>query len=228
TSGERIDIEQGLVTSVRFQGSTVYLAVATGEGKIIDVPFGSVSEISEDFFLSAQLHEIFSQVQGQRATDLMGKTVMGFTMNGETLEFVEGKVDSISVQGDKAVLHVGSIQLNFPNDIFAIADDMRLIGSTKFTHGDVLTGIEITNNNETMHLLFDNGSRIQAKLINNVVDALTFIGSTLTFGDVVNGKVVSISMQGGIPFLNAEVPGDDNLRQIDMLAYLESRAPKSE
>jgi len=125
TTGERVEIEGALVTSVVRNGQRVYLTVAgevdsNGHRRMIDVPFDAVRVVSEDFFLDMQLREIFAQIQGQRATDLMGQYVQGFAVMGETLEFVEGPVHSISMQDDIAILHVGNRELVFPRDVFSV------------------------------------------------------------------------------------------------------------
>jgi flagellar basal-body rod modification protein FlgD len=228
-SGERIDIEAGLVKSVVRSGQTVYLGVAGEGGSIIDVPFDAVREVSEDFFLSHQLHEIFSHVQGQRATDLIGRYVQGFAVIGDTFEFVEGRVDSISMQDDIAILRVGNRELLFPRDVFAALgpDGRLLIGSPYFTHGGeygTLTGIDVVTNgtNKRLYLQFSNGSRVHAQMITHVTSALTYVGHRITSGDVVNGLVESITMIGGIPFLNAR-NADGELVQIDFLRYIAER-----
>jgi flagellar basal-body rod modification protein FlgD len=225
TSGERVEIEQGLVTSVIRQGQSVFLSVPGENGRMIDVPFDAVTEVSEAFIVSHQLEEIFSQVQGQRAADLIGRFVQGFAVVGENLEFVEGVVDSVAMENSIAILMVGNQQLVFPRDVFSVSDRARLIGSTHFTHGDTLTGVDVVRNGENsrLYLQFDNGSRINAQTINHVTDALTYVGRTITSGTVVNGTVESITMVGGIPFLNARVAGETDLRQIDFLGYIAER-----
>jgi flagellar basal-body rod modification protein FlgD len=220
-TGERIEIEQGLVTSVVRQGQSVFLSVPGENGRMIDVPFDAVREVSEAFIVSHQLEEIFSQIQGQRATELIGRTIQGFTMVGERLQFVEGRVDSVTMQDGITILVVGNQQLFFPRDVFAVLgpDANRLIGSPHFTHGETLTGVDIVGNR--MYLQFNNGNRINAQVINHVTDALTFVGTTITSGDV-SGKVESLTMVGGTPFFNVRV-SDDELRQVDFLGYLAER-----
>jgi flagellar hook assembly protein FlgD len=242
---EHVTVEGALVTSVVRKDSRVYLVVhgepdENGNRRMIDVPFDAVREVSEDFFLSHQLNEIFSQVQGQRAADLVGQHVMGFAVMGEDQEFVEGRVDSVSMQGDVAILHVRNQQLFFPHDVFSVAGNYILTNSPHFTHGDTLSGIDVVRagSSHRLYLLFNyenadglpSTARIHAQNINQVTAALTYIGHTISHGMVVDGVVQSITMQLGIPFLNVRVdnpdPDDDVryvIRQIDFLAYLAAR-----
>jgi hypothetical protein len=224
---ERIEIESQLVTSVTRQGSRVYLTVIGENGQPIDVPFDAVREVSEDFFLSHQLNEIFSQVQGQRATDLIGQYVLGISMMGERAEFVEGRVDSVTMQGDTAILVVGNRELAFPRDVFSASYRMRLVGSDAFmaSGGDgsnrlTVESVDIVNNNRA-YLVFDNGVRSHVQVINQVTTALTFIGEEISFTNI-QGTAETISMVGGIPFLNVRT-AEGNLRQVDFLAYLVER-----
>ncbi|MCL2456516.1 MAG: hypothetical protein FWD19_03085 [Defluviitaleaceae bacterium] len=234
-SGELIEIDGGLVTSVVRQGQKVYLSVPGEGGRMVDVPFDAVKEVYEDFFLSQQLHEIFSQVQGQRATDLIGKFVQGFAMIGDTVEYVEGKVDSVRMEGDRAILFVGSQQLSFPHDVFAAGGDsmQRIIGSTHFriqnAYGEIrrVEGVEIESNgtNHRLYLRFDNGSRVPVEKIDHVTSALTYVGKKdFTNSTITNGEVKSISMMGGVPFLNVEVNGV--ITQVDFLGYIAERTGK--
>lgn len=244
TSEEQVEIEGGLVASVRRcpRSNRVYLVVAgemgeNGVRRMFDVPFDSVIEVTEDFHLAFQLNEIFSQIQGQRAADLVGKTVVGFAVIGDDIEFVEGKVDSVSMQGDVAILHIGNRELLFPRDVVSVTDGRKLIGSTYFTYPNltnvVLRGIDVvrSGNNSRLYLQFSGTNadgvsvnrRVHAQHFNHVTSALTYVGHTITHGTVVNGRVQSITMRGGIPFLNARVEGEDELRQIDFLAYLAAR-----
>jgi flagellar basal-body rod modification protein FlgD len=238
TSGERIEIEGGLVTSVIRNGQRVYLQVAgepdpiTGRRRMIDVPFDAVREVSEDFFLSHQLHEIFSQVQGQRAAELVGQYVQGFAVIGDNLEFVEGRVSSVSMEGDVAILHVGNRELLFPRDVFSVSDRMRLIGSTVFTHGGddgTLVGVDVvrSNNQSRLYLQFSNNSRIHAQHINHVTSAMTYVGTRITSGSAVDAMVESITMIGGIPFLNAR-NANGEMVQVDFVGYLAERNGTSE
>ncbi|MCL2577873.1 MAG: hypothetical protein FWE27_07475 [Defluviitaleaceae bacterium] len=229
TSEEQIKIEGGLVTSVVRKGANkqnVYLVVAgelreDGTRRMIDVPFDAVTEVSDAFMLAHQLEEITNQVQGMRAADLLGKTVMGFAAIGNELEFVEGIVDSVSMQNDVAILHVGNRELMFPHDIFSVADEKRLIGSPHFTHGDSVTGVNIVRNGNNSHLslLFNNGNtQVRVQVINHVISALTYVGEKITFGSIVDAEVQSITMKDGIPFLNVE-----GNREVDFLRYLTER-----
>ncbi|MCL1863179.1 MAG: hypothetical protein FWF78_06410 [Defluviitaleaceae bacterium] len=227
TSGERVEIEGGLVTSVIRNGQSVLLAVQNGN-RIVDVPFDAVTEVSEDFFLSHQLHEIFSQIQGQRAAELIGKYVQGFAMVGEDMEFVEGKVDFVNMQGDVAILVVGNQQLVFPRDVFSAASERRILDSPHFTHGDKVIGVDVVRRNDShfLYLMFDNDSRINIQNISHVSDALTYVNRYITTGDIENGRVISITMRFGAPFLNVRVEDGDGgyeMRQIDFLGYIAER-----
>ncbi|MCL2197708.1 MAG: hypothetical protein FWB80_02185 [Defluviitaleaceae bacterium] len=223
TSNERVEIEGGLITSVIRNGQSVLLAVQNGDS-IVDVPFDAVTEVSEDFFLSHQLHAIFSQVQGQRASELIGKYVQGFALIGDDMEFVEGRVDFVNMQGDVAILVIGNRQLVFPRDVFSAATEKRILGSSHFTHGDEVVGVDVVrrNNNHFLYLMFDNNSRINIQNISHVSDALTYVGNVINTTSV-SGVVESITMRMGAPFLNVRVEGRDDLVQVDFLGYLAER-----
>jgi flagellar basal-body rod modification protein FlgD len=233
-TGERIEIEGGLVTSVTRHGSRVFLSVPGQDGRIIDVPFDSVREVSEDFLIPHQLQAIFSQVQGQRAAELVGKTVQGFAVVGDNLEYVEGVVTSVTMRGDVAILHVGTQQLMFPQDVFAVTDghaSRNIIGSEAFVNEQgkelIVEGLDVvtTNGTSTLWLRFDDGTSARVNLINHVTDALAYVKKQIAHGDV-RGEVKSIVMRLGIPFLNVEVTnadGDKEMRQVDFLAYIAAR-----
>lgn len=229
TTGERIEIEHGLVVSVSRQGQNVFLGVLGENGRTIDVPFDAVREVSEDFFLDQALSEIFGQVQGQRATDLLGQYVQGFARFGDSFEFVEGKVHSISMEGNIAVLHVGNRDLRFPADVFSVVtSERKLIGSEAFTHGGTngyLAGVDVVNRsgqNPRLYLQFSNGDRIHVNNLSHVMSALNYVNERITSGTVTNGLVESVTITGGIPFLNAR-DEEGELRQIDFLAYIAHR-----
>lgn len=226
-TGERVDVDEALVVSVRRDRNNVFLTVLSDDGRMIDVPFDAVREVAEDFMLSQQLNQIFGHIQGQRATELVGRYVKGFAVVGDDLEFVEGRVTSVSMQGHLTIVHVGSHELVFPRDIFSVADGMRLIGQPnyRFTHGDYVAGVDVvrSGNAHRLYLRFNNGERLHVQYINHVTSALTFIGDRITFGDANNGVVRSITMRQGVPFLNVLNDGATDTVQIDFLAFLASR-----
>ncbi|MCL2047626.1 MAG: hypothetical protein FWG87_02755 [Defluviitaleaceae bacterium] len=232
TTGERVDVENALVTAVTRSGSNVYLVVTGENGKPLDVPFDSVTNVSEDFFLSHQLHEIFSQVQGQRATDLIGKNVMGFAVVGDTLEYVEGNVDSIRIEGDIAILFVGNKQLYFPRDVFAVSDNPRLLGNADFTDENdnplTVDSVEVVGkgNASALYLNFkETNTPARVQVIDHVLNALTYVGTPMSTASIPNGVVDSISLVDGLVYLNVkternspEVP-----EKIDFLSYIAER-----
>lgn len=229
TSGDRIEIESALVLSVVRKGQSVFLVVEGEDGKLIDVPFDAVREVSEDFHLSHQLHAIFSQVQGQRAADLVGRTVQGFAIIGDSVQFVEGAVNSVTMRDDVAILHVGQHQLVFPRDVFNVSDGQNnLIGSKDFrTESGQELEVEAVNvirrgTESHLYLQFTNGSTARVNIINHVTDAMTFVRQNITTGAITNGTVESITMRGGIPFLNVR-HGDNQLTQVDFLAFIAER-----
>jgi len=256
TSQERIEIDGGLVASVRRDPArnTIYLVVAgsldsDGNRRMIDVPFDAVREVSEDFHLSFLMNEIHNQLQGQRAADLVGQYVMGFSVMGNEQVFVEGRVDSVSMQGGLAIAHVGNRELLFPDDIVSVSTQRRLIETedfrhNAFTHGK-LVDIDVvrTGNNARLYLVFNYMSedgepghrRIHAQNFNHVTGALTYVGHEITHG-AVHGNVESITMRNGIPFLVVPMQERDPdateiedmyrtvRREIDFLAYLAARS----
>jgi len=220
-SGEWVEIEGRFVTSVTRQGDRVFLTVLGDNGDPIDVPFDSVREVSEDFFVTQQLYDIFASLHGQRATDLIGRYIQAITTNGDNANFVEGKVDSVKIAGSQAVLVVGNREV-FMHEVFSVASEMQLIGSEDFTHGNELTAVEIRNNRA--YLIFDNNqaARVHVQRINHATEALVYVGNFINDSGVA-GTVESITIRGGIPFLNVRT-ADGELEQIDFLNYLVNRA----
>jgi len=232
---EWVDIEGRFVTSVRRQGETVFLTVMGEDGRPVDVPFDAVREVSEDFFVTQQLFDIFANTSAQRATELIGMYVQALTVNGNTTSFIEGRVDSVKLAegGAQAVLVIGNREV-FLNEVFSVAPRMQLIGSTDFTHGDVLTDVIIAN--DRAYLVFDNnpavGARVRVNRINHATEALIYVGQGISHQGI-TGTVRSITMNGGIPFLNvydvvdasANPPVWGSRRgQVDFLDYLVQRA----
>jgi len=222
-SEEWVEIEGRFVTSVTRQGDRVFLTVLGDDGNPIDVLFDSVREVSEDFFVTQQLYDIFANIHGQRATDLIGRHIQAITMNGENATFVEGEVTSVKLAGSQAVLVVGNREV-FLHEVFSVADNYMLLNSPHFTHGDRLTGVEIHGNRA--YLIFDNNpspdARIQIQRINHATEALVYVGAPIDYSGV-RGTVESITIRGGIPFLDVRT-SDGELEQIDFLNYLVSRA----
>lgn len=234
-TGDRIEIESGLVTSVKRHGQSVFLVVTNADGNTVDVPFDSVTEVREDFLLPQLVHEIFNNLNAQRGTDLIGSYVMGFARFGDDIEFVEGRVDSVSMQDGMIVLVVGNRQLFFPHDVFSAhqpapgQSGMRLIGSTHFRANDstgtslTVDGVEVEyrNGSHRTYLRWDTGGRTNVRLINHVTDALTYIGHDISFGSV-SGTVESITIIGGLPQLNV-INAEGDSRRICFIAYLADR-----
>ncbi|MCL1843930.1 MAG: hypothetical protein FWF79_08960 [Defluviitaleaceae bacterium] len=250
TTGDRIELEGALVTSVIRNGDSVMLTVTVadeyGRSRQIDVPFDAVREVSEDFHLSIQLNNIHNQIQGQRAAEMVGMYVQGFALIGDGVEFVEGRVDAVNMQGSLVFLVVGNREIAFPQDVFSVTnprtDDgsgmgKRLIGNSNFvqtTTGGERNNVTVTNvvirgtgRDQRAYLQFDNNTEAHVRLINHVTDALAYIGRPISFTGI-TGTAESITMVGGIPFINVREAGSDGaLRQIDFLAYLTERTPNN-
>jgi flagellar basal-body rod modification protein FlgD len=225
---EWVEIDGRFVTAVRRQGDTVFLVVMGEDGRPIDVPFDAVFNVSEDFFVTQQLFDIFSNVNAQRATELIGRYVQAISYNGERATFIEGRVDSVKFaeNGAQAVLVIGNREV-FLNEVFSVADEPLLIGSEHFTHGTV-AGVDIRNNRA--YLIFDNPptlaeGRVHVRRINHATEALAFVGSHMNHGSI-EGHVQSVTIRGGIPFLNvySEPTGGTRRGQIDFLEFLVDRA----
>ena len=231
---EWIEIDSRFVTAVRRSGDNVYLTVMGENGMPVDVPFDSVREVSEDFFVTQQLFDIFSSVNAQRATDLVGRYIQALSVNGDNTVFVEGRVDSVKFAegGAQAVLVVGNREVFLP-EVFSVAPGMQLIGSTNFTNGGVLTDVIIADNRA--YLVFDNnpavGARVRINRINHATEALIYVGQDISHQGV-DGRVRTITINGGIPFLDVydidtsvTPPVWGNRRgQVDFLDYLVTRA----
>jgi flagellar basal-body rod modification protein FlgD len=221
-SGEWVDIEGELVTAVTRRGESVFLTVVI-DGAPVDVPFDSVSQVSEDFFVSQQLDIIFNQVQGTRVQDMIGRYVQAVTVNGQRLEFIEGRVDSVKLNGHQAILVIGNREVFF-NEVSSVADNMRLIGSDAFTHGDYVTGVDIVRSGTTTraYLLFDNDSRINIQNITLATDAINFVGLPFRDGPI-TGIVEDIQIRNGIPFLNVRRENGE-VSQVNFADYLARRS----
>jgi flagellar basal-body rod modification protein FlgD len=135
------------VLSVTRQGNSVFLTVLSendeGVRRLVDVPFDAIREVSQSFFLNEQLNEIFTHVQGHRATDLIGSYVQALTINGDNLEFVEGRVASVKLHGNQAILMVNGREIFFPHEVSSVSDRPLLIGSPYFTHGARVNDVQI-------------------------------------------------------------------------------------
>jgi hypothetical protein len=112
-----------------------------------------------------------------------------------------------------------------------VAEGRTLIETTDFQHGAFthgkLVGVDVVrnNNNSRLYLQFQAtvagepvNRRIHAQHINHVTSALTYVGERISFGAANNEMVESITMTGGIPFLNTE-----SGTQINFLNYLAAR-----
>jgi hypothetical protein len=106
-------------------------------------------------------------------------------------------------------------------------ESLRLIGSKAFTHGEV-EAVNVVKRGDTSHLYIqfkglNNPIRIQ--MINHITDALTYVNSNRPFNNssITNGEVESITIRGGIPFLNVKVEGQTQPVQVDFLAYIAQR-----
>ena len=225
-SGEWVDVEGELVTAVTRRGDSVFLTVVR-DGAPMDVPFDSISQVSEDFFVSQQLDIIFNQVQGTRVQDMIGRYVQAVTVNGpqnaQRLEFIEGRVDSVKLNGHQAILVIGNREVFF-NEVSSVADNMRLIGSEAFTHGDYVTGVDIVRSGTTTraYLLFNNDSRIHINNITLATDSLNFVGLPFRDGPV-SGIVEDVQIRSGVPFLNVRRENGD-ISQVNFADYLARRS----
>jgi len=226
-SEEWVEIE-GMVTSVIVNGGQIFLVVPDESGNPVDVPFDAIREVGEAFMLPQMLDQIFSHVQGHRATDLIGQYVQALTINGDRIDFVEGRVDSVKMNGNQAILVVGGREIFFPHEVAAVmhADARRLIGSRYFysgvdgTHLGSVRGVDIRNNRA--YIVFEGGDRVPIQRINYAMDALALIGQEMRHENVA-GTAESIVMRGGLPFMRVRT-ADDNIREIQLLEFLVARA----
>lgn len=226
---EWIEIDGRFVTAVRRQGDTVFLVVIGEDGRPVDVPFDAVREVSEDFFVTQQLFDIFANINAQRATELIGRYVQAITTNGDAAFFVEGEVTAVKLaeNGRQAVLVVGNREV-FLEEVFSVSEGPLLLGSTAFIHGDRLASVDLRNNRA--YLVFENPrtpaeGRVRVQRINHVIDALAYVGNFIDDGRV-SGYAREIEIRGAIPFLNvySEPDGGDRVGQIDFLQYLVERS----
>ena len=229
-TGEWID-DYGLVTSVTRQGNQTFLTVNG-----MDVPFDAVREVREDFITAHQLDAIFQHVTGQRAQDLVGRYIQAIVDGGENQPpvFIEGRVDSVRFASNgQAILSVGTREVFFPQDVASVSDRHLLLGSPHFTHGGMVTGVDLQNvvvegeRTTVAYLLFDGGaSRVRINLINLATDAIGFVGRQISHTGV-TGTVRDITVRNGVPFLNV-YNGETRVGQIDFADYLLARSGGNE
>jgi flagellar basal-body rod modification protein FlgD len=220
-SGNWIDVDNAVVLSVMKHGSNTFVTVVGEYGRLIDVPLQSVREVRDEHLLSQQINELFATTQGQRANDLIGRWIQAITIDGDKLGFIEGRVDSVKLHGTQAILVVGNREV-FMHEVSSISDDYMLLTSPYFTHGDKLTGVDIRGNRA--YLVFDDGAaRVRIQRINQATEALVNIGSWMSDSGR-SGWVRSITITGGIPFLNLYNDDGERVGQIDFVNYLVNRA----
>ena len=237
-TGEWID-DYGLVTAVTRQGNNVFLVVND-----MDVPFDAVREVRSDFLIDEVMMSMFQHIVGQRAQDMVGRYVQAVIpgAEGSLPIFVEGRVDSLRLAGNGQVfLSVNGHEVQFPQGVVSVSDQMLLIGSNAFTHGTV-TGVEFQNvtidgeRATAAYLVFNNGSaRARINLLNLATDAVALINNSRDANGVpgmvgppirhagIEGMPVSIEMVGGIPFINVTLEDGSNGR-IDFAAFMVARS----
>jgi hypothetical protein len=220
-SEEWVEIEGRRVLSVTRQGDRVFLTVMGEDGMFVDVPFDAVREISEDFWVPQQLQEIFASVNAQRAEDLIGRFVQALSVNGDNVEFIEGRVDSVKLAGDVAVLVIGNREV-FLNEVHSVANNYQLLHSTHFTNGDRVTGVQIRDNRAYLVFDYNTTDRVRVNRINYATEALVYVDRYIRDGSI-EGRVVDITLRSGIPWLNVR-RADGTMGQVDFLNYLVNRS----
>ena len=230
-AGEWIEIEDALVVSVLRQGDQTLLTVLGENNQPIDVPLSAVRTVTGSS--SNHLIEgIWNQMTMQRAQDMVGRYIQAIIQQGDNLEFIEGRVHAVNLDGlGRAVLQVGTREV-FVHEVTSVADRMRLIGSTNFTHGGSvgdeqwtygpLVRVEIENA-ERAFLVFANGYRRRIDRINQATEAVQFVGQRISYANV-SGTVRSVTIVGDIPFLNVYDSENRRVGRVDMLAYLVQRS----
>ena len=235
TSGEWVDLQDAMVVSVSRQGDTTMLTVIGENNMPVDVPMNAVRIVTGSSN-NHLIEGIWNQMNLQRAQAMVGHYIQAVIQNGERLEFIEGKVTAVKLDGlSRAVLMVGTREV-FPHEVTSMnADGPMLIGTTRFTHGGptttdgltdqwtfgALIGVEIEGNDRAF-LRFENGARIRIDRINQATEAIQFVGNPIRYGSI-SGIVRSVSIIGAIPFLNVYNTNHERVGQIDMLAYKVAR-----
>ena len=232
-TGDWIEFEDAMVVSVSRQGDTTLLTVLGANNMPVDVPMSAVRIVTG----SSNNHiieGIWNQMTLQRAQAMVGQYVQAVIQNDDRLEFIEGKVTAVKLDGlSRAVLMIGTREV-FPHEVTSVSDGPLLIGATRFTHGGppgesqhdqwtfgALIGVEIEGADRAF-LRFENGARIRIDRINQATEALQFVGNTIRYGSI-SGTVRSITIIGNIPFLNVYNQNDVRVGHIDMLEYKVAR-----
>ena len=232
--GEWIELQDALVVSVSRQGDTTLLTVVGEGGMPIDVPMNAVRIVTGSSN-NHLIEGIWNQMNMQRAQAMVGQYIQAVIQNDDRLEFIEGKVTAVKLDGmSRAVLMVGTREV-FPHEVTSVSDRPLLIGSTRFTHGGpptgdgphdqwtfgAIIGVEIEGTDRAF-LRFENGARYRIDRINQATEAIQFVGSPIRYGGV-SGIVRSVTLIGAIPFLNVYNTSNVRVGQIDMIAYKAAR-----
>ena len=234
-TGDWIELEDAMVVSVSRQGDTTLLTVIGQGGMPVDVPMSAVRIVTGSSN-NHLIEGIWNQMSMQRAQAMVGHYIQAVIQNGDNLEFIEGKVTAVKLDGlSRAVLMVGTREV-FPHEVTSVnADGPLLIGATSFTNGGLpgdgvsdqwtfgaLIGVEIEGT-ERAFLRFENGARIRIDRINQATEALQFVGNPIRYGSAI-GTVRSVTITGDIPFLNVYNSNNARVGQVNMLEYKVARA----
>jgi len=208
-TGDWVELNGAVVMGVTRTGNNTFLTVIGPDGNILDVPLQSVSHVGD----------VTSQMN--MPSDLIGRYVQAIIINNERAEFIEGQVTSVKMQGNQVILVVGTQEVFFPHEVHSVSDRPLLIGSSAFTHGPAVTGVEIENNQA--FLIFSNGARVRVDRINQATEASEFVrlNQEITYR-AITGTVESVTIQQGIPFLNVRQANGD-IRGVSMIDFLRYR-----
>jgi flagellar basal-body rod modification protein FlgD len=223
-SGEWID-SYGLVQAVTMQGSDVFLLV---DG--MDVPVTGVRGVGDS--PDNTMNNVLSSINQARVQDMVGRTVQALVHNsrGEVTDFVEGVVDYVKISGNQSVLVIGNREV-FPWEVATVSNGPILLGTTNFTNGDTLTGVEIRGTRA--YLVFQNDTddealrtvRVHVERVNYAMEAIQFINQYIQHVNVA-GTVQSVTIRNGIPFLNVRTEAADGtytMHEVNYRQYLADR-----
>lgn len=199
------DAVEGVVSAVVQKSGETYLRV--GEK---DIPIDRVENVFADG-IGTQIDNINSNVNTSQSVGLIGKYVQAITVNEdmEATGFIEGKVDSIKFDASgNPILIVGNKEIN-PGTVVSVGEEMMLIGkpitiSTKDTNSteykDVTGNIDKIEIIDKKAYVIINGSKYEINTINEISDALKYVGTEIEFGDI-EGKVDSVIIKDKLLYL---------------------------
>ena len=196
--------------------------------RVIDTPLDRITWVSDEHFMSSQLQGILDGVANARDIGLIGRYVQAIVADsdGNPTAFIEGPVEFVRFTGGQAVLMVNGREV-FADEVFSVSDRSMVLGqsisSTTLTATGATTvqgtirDISINGNTGRAYVNFVEGGNAHIRRIDNLVEALQFIGRHVTHPTYdFAGMVDAVSLTNG--YVNLHV-GNNTM---DLLLFRET------